>query len=255
MAAIGARLRSISWSKRRMLRAFLFGSSFLKVFGPSWQSLRRKTNIRGSAIVDPVIIDPRMMDALDRYMALHIDDVSCLIAKFLNLYLTDTPYLEPYEVDNFILRNGRFLAFWYVANCGNISLTSLFVVPGSFMTSSAPRYRVSELYFYWGRWSWTRSPFNYLYMIGFFPGVVGSDGASRTKVYKRHLPNRYHRLLAVTRLFRIMLDVISQNFTVEDRQWRSSVNDIFSYFFTARWADERARILLFYVILRLMISC
>ena len=50
---------------------------------------------------------------------------------------------------------------------------------------------------------------------------------------------RYHRLLAVTRLFRIILDIISPNFTVEDRQWRSSVNDIFSYFFTAKWSDER----------------
>ena len=79
-------------------------------------------NTRGSVMVDPVIIDPRMMDALDRYMALHIDDVSCLIAKFLHLYLTDSPYLESYEVDNFILRNGRFLAFWYVASCDNILL-------------------------------------------------------------------------------------------------------------------------------------
>jgi hypothetical protein len=71
-------------------------------------------------MVDPVIIDPRMMDALDRYMALDIDDVSCLIAKFLSLYLTDSPYLEPYEVDNFILRNGRFLARWCVAIFDNI---------------------------------------------------------------------------------------------------------------------------------------
>jgi len=69
-------------------------------------------NVRGSEIVDPVIIDPRMMDALERYMALNIDDVSCLIAKFLSLYLMNSPYLEPYEVDNFILRNGKFLAVW-----------------------------------------------------------------------------------------------------------------------------------------------
>jgi hypothetical protein len=133
-------------------------------------------------MVDPVIIDPRMMDALDRYMALNVDDVSCLIAKFLSLYLTESPYLEPYEVDNFILRNGRFLAFWYVASCVNISLTSLSIVPGSSTISSALRYQVSELSFYCGRWSWTRSPYNHLYMIGFFQMTVGNGGTSRNKV-------------------------------------------------------------------------
>ena len=107
--------------------------------------------MRGPAMVDPVIIDPRMMDALDRYMALNVDDVSCLIAKFLSLYLMDSPYLEPYEVDNFILRNGRFLAFWYVVSYVNISLTSLSIVPGSCTVSSALRYQVSELSFYCGR--------------------------------------------------------------------------------------------------------
>jgi hypothetical protein len=103
-------------------------------------------------MVDPVIIDPRMMNALDRYMALDIDDISCLIAKFLSLYLTDSPYLEPYEVDNFILRNGGFLARWCVAIFYSILLTSPSVVPGSFMTSNVLRCRVSELPFYYGRW-------------------------------------------------------------------------------------------------------
>jgi hypothetical protein len=98
-------------------------------------------NIRGSAMVDPAIIDPRIMDALGRYMGLNINDVSCLIAKFLSLYLTDSPYLEPYEVDNFILRNGRFLALWYVASPDNISLTNPPLVPGNSMTSSALRYQ------------------------------------------------------------------------------------------------------------------
>jgi hypothetical protein len=109
-------------------------------------------NIHGSAMVDPAIINPRIMDVLDRYMSLSINDVSCLIAKFLSLYLTDSPYLEPYEVDNFILRNGRFLALWYVANHDTISLTSSSVAPGNSMTSSALRYQVSELLFYCGHW-------------------------------------------------------------------------------------------------------
>jgi len=45
--------------------------------------------------------------------------------------------------------------------------------------------------------------------------------------------------LAVTRLFRIVLDVISPFFHVEDRQWRSSVIEVFYRYFGAIWMDER----------------
>lgn len=65
-------------------------------------------------MVDPIIIDPRLMNALEYYMAINDDEVSSLVANFLNLFLNDSPFLEPYEVDNFILRNGRFMAAWYV---------------------------------------------------------------------------------------------------------------------------------------------
>jgi hypothetical protein len=75
---------------------------------------RRKLNARGSMVVDPIIIDPRLMNALEQYMTINNDEVSSLVAKFLNLILNDSPYLEPYEVDNFILRNGRLLALWCV---------------------------------------------------------------------------------------------------------------------------------------------
>jgi hypothetical protein len=44
----------------------------------------------------------------------------------------------------------------------------------------------------------------------------------------------------VSRLFRIILDVTSPAFNVEDRQWRSSVIDVFYYYFSAAWADEKA---------------
>lgn len=133
-------------------------------------------------MVDPVIIDPRIMDALDRYMALNINDVSCLIAKFLGLYLTESPYLEPYEVDNFILRNGRFLALWYVARRDSILLTIFSIVLGNSMASSTLRYQISELFFYCGRWSWTRSLSRPLSTIGSFRMTIGSDGASRNNV-------------------------------------------------------------------------
>ena len=48
-------------------------------------------------------------------------------------------------------------------------------------------------------------------------------------------------LQAITRLFRIIEDVTSPAFVVEDRQWRSSVIDVFRYFFGALWEDERVR--------------
>lgn len=62
------------------------------------------------------------------------------------------------------------------------------------------------------------------------------------------------RLLAVTRLFRIILDIISPSFTVEDRQWRSSVIDIFYYFFTAKWADQSVSIIIRYARSRLTMA-
>jgi hypothetical protein len=49
------------------------------------------------------------------------------------------------------------------------------------------------------------------------------------------------RLLAVARLFRIILDVTSPAFNLEGRQWRSSIIEVFYRYFFALWADEKAR--------------
>ena len=46
---------------------------------------------------------------------------------------------------------------------------------------------------------------------------------------------------AITQLFRIIEDVTNPPSVVEDRQWRSSVIDVFRYFFGALWEDERVR--------------
>ena len=48
-------------------------------------------------------------------------------------------------------------------------------------------------------------------------------------------------LQAVMRLFRVVEDVTSPAFSVEDRQWRASVIDVFRYFFGELWEDERVR--------------
>ena len=54
------------------------------------------------------------MNALERYVEANVEDITCFVAKFLNTFVTDVSLLEPYEVDNFILRNGRVLCAWYV---------------------------------------------------------------------------------------------------------------------------------------------
>lgn len=69
-------------------------------------------NVRGAALTDPIVVHPDLLNALENYVTARVDDVSCLTAKFLNIFLNDSPFLESYEVDNFILRNGRMLALW-----------------------------------------------------------------------------------------------------------------------------------------------
>jgi len=70
--------------------------------------------MRGSGVVDPVYIDPEILTALQLYIQSDVEEVVCLTAKFINLFLTDTPFLESFEIDNFVLRNGRLITLWYV---------------------------------------------------------------------------------------------------------------------------------------------
>lgn len=51
-----------------------------------------------------------------------------------------------------------------------------------------------------------------------------------------HRPNRIQSLLW---LFRMVLDVTNPAFVLDDRQWRSSIIDIFYHFFSALWLDDR----------------
>jgi len=79
------------------------------------------------------------MSVLERYIDANVDEVTRLVAKFLNMVVNDSPYLESYEVDNFILRNGRTLCAWYVVTWRLESplLHHSPSVHGSFMTSSS----------------------------------------------------------------------------------------------------------------------
>ncbi|EKM55576.1 uncharacterized protein PHACADRAFT_256290 [Phanerochaete carnosa HHB-10118-sp] len=50
------------------------------------------------------------------------------------------------------------------------------------------------------------------------------------------------RLEGILRLFRIVLDVTSTAFVAEGRQWGLSVVDVFYYFFSAMWTDDKEEI-------------
>lgn len=52
------------------------------------------------------------MEVLDAYLATDIDELSSHVIKFLHAFLTESPLLESYEVDNFVLRNGQVLCRW-----------------------------------------------------------------------------------------------------------------------------------------------
>lgn len=86
-------------------------------------------NTRVSQASDPIIIDLGLMGALDQYVQADNEDISCFIAKFLNTFVTDSSLLEPYEVDNFILRNGRVLSAWWVILKISIANAKFTVLP------------------------------------------------------------------------------------------------------------------------------
>ncbi|KAF8894642.1 hypothetical protein BD779DRAFT_1502197 [Infundibulicybe gibba] len=170
---------------------------------------RRKLHARGSMMSDPIIVDPELMNALESYTATDVDDVSVLVAKFLNFFLTDSPYLEPFEIDNFILRNGGFLAtcawqFYRIQRPEICNIRTSFLLR-TLVVDSVP-----------------------------FQNILRDE-------FLQH-EDWQRRLLAATCLSRIILDVTSPHFNVDDRQWQSSVTDIFCYYFTSLWADENAQV-------------
>lgn len=170
---------------------------------------RRKLNVRGGAVTDPIVIHPDLMKALEHYCTAKVDDVSCLTAKFLNTFLNDTPFLESYEVDNFVLRNGRMLA-----QC-------------AWQYYDIQRHEISAI----------RASF-------LLRTVVVDSQPLQELLHDWLLPStRWElRLLAVIRLFRIILDVTSPAFNIEGRQWRSSIIEVFYRYFFALWADEKEEI-------------
>ncbi|KAF7363482.1 hypothetical protein MSAN_01004100 [Mycena sanguinolenta] len=170
---------------------------------------RRRVNVRGAAITDPIVIHPGLLAVVENYVTAKVDDVSCLAAKFLNIFLIDSPFLESFEIDNFVLRNGRMLALcaWHFYDI-----------------------QVHEI-------STIRTTF-------FLRTVVVDSQPLQELLHEWLLPTGPWelRLLAVIRLFHIILDVTSPAFNIEGRQWRSSIIEIFYRYFFALWADEKEEI-------------
>ena len=89
-------------------------SEIVKSHPSEKKDFRRKLSVQRPIAVDPMIIDAKIMSSLELYLGSNVEEVSCLSAKFLNMFLSESPFLEVFEADNFILRNGKVLAFWYV---------------------------------------------------------------------------------------------------------------------------------------------
>lgn len=74
---------------------------------------RRKLTGREARTDDPIFIHPKILGALALYIQSKVDNVTCYAAKFLDIFLTGSPFLESFEIDNFVLQNGRIIASWY----------------------------------------------------------------------------------------------------------------------------------------------
>ncbi|TFY64018.1 hypothetical protein EVJ58_g2900 [Rhodofomes roseus] len=88
---------------------------------------RRKLHARNMTMTDTVVISTSFMDILNKYVETNIDDIACLAAKFLNAFVNDAPFIESFEVDNFILQNGNVLSAcawrFYAVQRPDLSLT------------------------------------------------------------------------------------------------------------------------------------
>ncbi|KAH9946036.1 uncharacterized protein BXZ73DRAFT_86240 [Epithele typhae] len=170
---------------------------------------RRKLHARNQSVTDPIIVNSLIIDALRTYVETGLQEVSCVAAKFLDAFMHHATLVESYEVDNFVLRNGSSLStcIWqfYGVQASQISTIRTSLLLRVLVVDPQPmQLLLQDTFEFKGNWE--------------------------------------ARLQAVVKLFRIVEDVTSPAFNVEDRQWRSSVNSIFYYFFRALWEDDHEEI-------------
>lgn len=169
----------------------------------------RKVYHRWSSLIDPMIVDHRLMAAIEKYMFVDMDEVSSIVAMFLHSFMNDSAYLESFEIDNFIVRNGRTLAFCAWQFYGIRKYHEISNIRSRFLL----RTLVVDC-----------EPFSEL-LRSSFPSAAGWERS----------------LQAVTRLFKVILDIISPAFDVEGRPWRSSLADIFYHFFAVMLSNEQEK--------------
>ncbi|KAF9533011.1 hypothetical protein CPB83DRAFT_806739 [Crepidotus variabilis] len=186
-------------------RPSLIENGFVTRSDADAQPSRRKFTTRGSEVMDPIFIDPLMLSALQLYVETDSQEVLCFVAKFFHSFIMESPYLEGFEVDNFVLQNGKLIAncVWaaYDIQREDIAAVRTHLLLRNIVIDSDPFEDIIET-------------------------SLDPNGSPKEK-----------RLSAINRIFRIVSDVLSPAFFVEGRQWRSSVVPIFYHYFSTLWSD------------------
>jgi len=110
-----ASLQAISYLKMKQTHCRQGKAKDQLIYSKFSEYFRRRVNTRGSEVNDPIHIESAILSALQLYMESDVEEVSCLTAKFLHLFITGSPFLEAHEIDNFILRNGKLITVWQVS--------------------------------------------------------------------------------------------------------------------------------------------
>lgn len=170
---------------------------------------RRKQDTRMAQTTDPIIIDGELMLVLSTLVATGMENVVCLIAKFLHSFIMHSSLLEAHEVDNFVFRNGSTLypCIWHFYGIQHHEISSI-------RTTLFLRILVVDPQSFHGFMSLMSGP------------TVTWDT----------------RLLALDRYFRMVLDITSPEFVVEDRPWKHSIIDLFYHAFEPLWIDEKEEV-------------
>lgn len=67
---------------------------------------------RVSTVPDAMEVSHELMSALKRYVNLGIDEITCIVAEFLDVVLGDSRVSNEVRVDDFITLHGTMLCEW-----------------------------------------------------------------------------------------------------------------------------------------------
>ncbi|EIN07352.1 hypothetical protein PUNSTDRAFT_144852 [Punctularia strigosozonata HHB-11173 SS5] len=170
---------------------------------------RRNVGNRVSTIAEAIDVDSEFIDALKRYADFGIDEITCIVAQFLDVVLCDTKVAEEVRVGDFVSVESPVLCqcMWkfYAVQHHEISAIRMRLLLRILVADPAPFHLMLQ-------------------------DIYGSGSPWEL------------RIQASTRLFKIIMDLPNPAFSLEDRKWRSSISDIFYYFFSAIWSDEAEEI-------------